>query len=501
MENRIKTLGIAVLFLLTACSKNYLDINNNPNKPSDVAPGLVLTNALNGTGKGTTGSSDFYQFASTWIGYWNYSGAVSAFAEERSYRFTSNYGPAVGIWNNLYRNLQDYDYVEKQGIALKNPFYVAVAKTMKAYDFHNLVDVFNNIPYSEALKSTAAIRPAYDNAQTIYEDLANQLDAAANLFKANIGKVSSADAAFDIMFQGNALKWAKFANTLKLRILLRQSEMQGRTAYINTEIAKINANGVGFIGAGEGSFVNPGYANSNGKQNPFWGNFGYSPAGKTAPVDNHRYYIASAYAISFYQGNNDPRLGFLYTTIDDGKGTTYSGSRFGPTASSADNPQFKSAIGTGLLKKPEMSQPIITDFESLFLQAEAAQRNYINGDARNLYETAVKQCFNYLGAGDATAYLKQNAISSWDLAGDKLTLIMTQKWAAMNGVNDMESWADFRRLNIPADIPVSDNPAATTRKIPVRLLYPQSEYNYNPDNVLAQGTISQFTSRVFWDVN
>jgi hypothetical protein len=211
---------------------------------------------------------------------------------------------------------------------------------------------------------------------------------------------------------------------------------------------------------------------------------------------------SQSYAINFYQNNNDPRLGYLYTTINDGAGSTYSGSRFGPTASSDDNPQFKSAIGTGLLKSPDMSQPLITDFESLFLQAEAAQRNYITGDARALYGSAVQQCFTYLGAGNASGYLDaQSAVSNWNLAPNKLTLIMTQKWAAMNGINDIESWSDYRRLNIPSDIPISDNPAASTRKVPVRMLYPQSEYNYNPDNVLGQGNISQFTSRIFWDVN
>jgi preprotein translocase subunit Sss1 len=503
MKNKLTVLGIAAALLFGACKKEYLDINTNPNNPTAVTPGLVLTNALNGTAKTTTGSSDFYQFAAAWIGYWDFSGAVSAFAEERSYQFTSNYSPLVNIWSNLYNNLEDYDYVEKQGVALNKPFFIAVAKTMKAYDFQNLVDIYGNIPYSQALKSTAAIRPGYDKAQDIYEDLAKKLDTAATLFKNNVGKISTADGTYDVMFGGDAEKWARFANTLKLRLLLRQSQIPGRETYIKNEIAKITANGMGFIGANQGGSVNPGYINSDGKQNPFYANFGYSPVGKSAPTDNHRYFIASTYSLNFYQSNNDPRLGQLFTTINDGAGTTYSGSPFGPTATSDDNPQFKSAIGTGLLKGADMAQPLLTDFESLFLQAEAAYRGFINTDAKSLYQAAVQQNFTYLGAGDAADYLTSN-VANWDnndANPDKLVLIMTQKWAAMNGINDIESWSDYRRLNIPADIPVSNNPAASTRKIPVRMLYPQSEYNYNPDNVLAQGPISQFTSKIFWDVN
>lgn len=502
MKNTLTALCLASTLLLGACKKEYLDINTSPNNPTSVTPGLVLTNALNTTATSTTGSSNFYQFAAAWIGYWDFSGAVAAFAEERSYQFTTNYGPVVNIWANLYDNLEDYDYVEKQGVTLNNQFYLAVAKTMKVYDFQNLVDIYGNIPYSQALKSTAAIRPSYDKAQDIYEDLAKKLDTAATIFKNNVGKVASADAAYDIMYAGDAAKWARFANTLKLRILLRQSEISGRQAYIQSEIAKITANGMGYMAANEGAGVNPGYSNSAGKQNPFYGTFGYSPVGKTAPTDNHRYFIASTYGLAFYQNNNDPRLGKLYTTINDGAGTNYSGSPFGPTATTDDSPQFKSAIGTGLLQSAAQTQYLLTDFEGLFLQAEAAQRNFITADARGLYESAVQQNFTYLGAGSASDYLTASPISSWDLATtDKITFIMTQKWAAMNGINDIEAWSDYRRLNIPSDVPISNNPAATTRKVPVRMLYPQSEYNYNPDNVLAQGTINQFTSRIFWDVN
>ena len=500
MNNKLKILCIAIIVMIGACKKDYLNINTNPNKPTDVLPGLVLTNALNFTAKTTTGSTNFYQFASTWIGYWDYSGAVSAFAEERSYQFTTNYSPAVSTWDSLYHNLQDYDYVEKKSKASNSQFYVGIAKTMKAYDYQNLVDIFGNIPYSQALKSTVIIRPGYDKGQDIYEDLSRQLDTAANIFKSNIGKITSADAAYDIMYKGDAQKWGEFANTLRLRLLLRQSQMSGRASYIAGEITKINANGLGYIIAGDGAAVNPGYNNSVNKQNPFWSKFGYSPI--SAPVDGHRFYIASTYGLAFYQNNNDPRLSKLYTTINDGAGSTYSGSPFGPTATIADSPVNKSAIGTGLLQSAAQSQYLMTDFESLFLQSEAAQRGYISGDARSLYELAVQQNFTYLGAGSASDYLAASSVSSWDLATtDKITLIMTQKWAAMNGINDIESWSDYRRLNIPSDIPISNNPAATVRKVPVRMLYPQSEYNYNPDNVLAQGAISQFTSRIFWDVD
>lgn len=506
---------------LSACQKGF-NINTNPNNSTDAYPGLVLTNALNTTASSTTGSFEFYRFASPWIGYWNFSGAYSGFLEERSYNITSNYGGATNTWANLYNNLEDYQYLETQGKVLGKPYFEAMAKTMKAFDFQYLVDFYGDVPYTQALQSTKFIRPKYDKAQAIYEDLAKQLDTAANIFKANIDKVVSTDVKYDILFGGKLALWAEFANTIKLRLLLRQTEIPGRTEYIKAEIAKITANKMGFLNAGETANVQPGYLNSDGKMNPFYAVFGYDSQGN--PQFGHLEYLAAEYSLDFYKNNGDPRLGRFYTTINDGADTTgtYVGHPFGPTATEAEKPQYISGIGPGLVstaKNPTAAskpQPLITDFESLFLQAEAAQRGLISGSPQSFYESAVTQSFVAMGltTGDATTYLSSQPVANWDDPANagtgasaegttydkKLILIIKQKWAAANGFNDIESWCDYRRLGLPADIPISNNPAATTRKIPVRMPYPQSEYSYNPDNVLAEGTISQFTSRVFWDV-
>jgi len=515
---RIFTVALVAL-ALSACKKGYFDINNNPNSSTNAYPGLVLTNALNTTARNTTGSFEFYRFASPWIGYWNFSGAYSGFLEERSYNITSNYGGATATWPNLYNNLEDYYYLEQQGQTLAKPYFVAFAKTMKAYDFQYLVDFYGNIPYSQALQSTKFIRPKYDKDIAIYEDLANQLDSAATIFKANAGKVANSDIVYDIMYKGDLTKWGKLANTLKLRLLLRQSEIPGRTDYIKTQIAKITANGLGYLGAGETANIQPGYLNSDGKQNPFYASFGYTAAASKTLQFGHQEYLAAKYSLDFYQNNNDPRLTRFYTTINEGAGTTYVGHPFGPTATTAEKPDQISAIGPGLVSFPDdasKAQPLMTDFESLFLQAEAAQRGLISGDARAFYQAAITQSFLTLDltSAEAATYYSTQPVANWDDAVNngsdvsaegtsydkKLILIIKQKWSSLNGFNDIEAWCDYRRLGLPADIPVSNNPAATTRRIPVRMPYPQSEYNYNPDNVGAEGTISQFTSKVFWDV-
>ncbi|HMG09082.1 MAG TPA: SusD/RagB family nutrient-binding outer membrane lipoprotein, partial [Mucilaginibacter sp.] len=222
---RIFTVALLALSL-GACKKSF-DINDNPNSSTNAYPGLVLTNALNTTATTTTGSYEFYRFASPWIGYWNFSGSVSGFLEERSYNITSNYSGATNTWPNLYDNLEDYYYLEQQGKTLNKPYFVAFAKTIKAYDFQYLVDFYGNIPYSQALQSVKFIRPKYDKDITVYEDLAKQLDSAATLLKSS-PKVASSDLSYDIVYGGDLTKWGKLVNTIKLRLLLRQTEIPGR---------------------------------------------------------------------------------------------------------------------------------------------------------------------------------------------------------------------------------------------------------------------------------
>jgi hypothetical protein len=498
MKKKLIYLFAASALLLGACKKGYLDINENPNTPTSAKPALIATGALNNTAAYTTGGSIFYSFAGLWMNYWMTPGGVSGWYEERSYNFTTNWGGSTTLWTNLYDNLADYAYLENQAKQSNQSFFVGVAKTMKAWDYQYLVDFYNNVPYSEASQSVKFLTPKYDKGQDIYEDLAKQLDSAAILFKS--ATVAQADADADIYAKGNLTKWGKFANTLKLRILLRQSEMPGREAYIKAEIAKIDANGFGYIGSDEGIFNQPGYLNTAGKQNPFWSVYGYQVSGERTSY--HGYMLASDYGMNFLKNNGDPRLGRFYKTVNDGAGSTYVSLQWGQDVAANQTIQTVSAIGEGVLKSYDQPQPMLTDFESLFLQAEAAQRGYISGNPKELYEAAVTANFVYLDLTEeeAATYLEEQGVANWDGNANKIALIIKQKWAAMNGTNDIEPWTDYRRLELPADMPISIASTVTTRKIPVRMLYPQAEYNTNRDNVTAEGTINQFTSRIFWDV-
>jgi hypothetical protein len=148
---------------------------------------------------------------------------------------------------------------------------------------------------------------------------------------------------------------------------------------------------------------------------------------------------------------------------------------------------------------------IMTSVEAAFYVAEATARGWISGNAQTAYNLAVRESFSWLGVPNAAtvadAYLrKTNVEVAWPVGGtltNQIAVIAWQKYLALNGIGILESWNDVRRLKVVSPA-LSIAPERGTNQIPSRLLYPTSEYNYNAENVKAEGTISQFTSRVFW---
>lgn len=483
-----------LLVLGSACKKDFLNVNEtNPNSASAVPPNLVLPAALNTTARIVT-NPDNFNFIYLWYGSWSISGGYSQPTNLTQYNLLNSSYQAN--WDNFYLNLANYDYVEKSSTTPQSAPYKAIAMIMKAYIFQTLVDCYGNIPYTQALKSGTPqiLKPAYDNQQDIYDSLVVKLDKAMtiiNTLPADAAEVG----AYDIVYNGDMGAWVKFANTLKLKMLVQESGIASRASYISSALSSSSTPDQ-FIGIGEGAMVNPGYTNSSSKMNPFWENF-YDVSG-SAQADGITYTMAGQDACDFLNSNNDPRKLLIFAPYS---GTNIKGNYFG--ALLLGTVPTTSQLGPGLLKGPSQSAPLLTDFESLFLQAEAASKGIITGNVKSLYETGVTQSIIYLGgtAADASDYLSQGGkpLVNFDEAPSALEIIITQKWIALNGINPMPIWTDYRRTHFPSFIHFSQDPAKLNAKPPVRLLYPQTEINTNNDNVQAQGPVSLFTTHIFWD--
>ncbi len=537
MKINIKKLALittSIVVLGTGCKTDF-DINAST---EDLTAGSlnyrdVLPAAM--TSSARIISSD-WKFLQNWMGYWARSGSYQNDLQEESYQFTNSFPATGNPWTDLYYNNSNYQYVLNRAITSGDGFYEAICRIMKAHNFQLLTDVYGNIPYKEALKGNDNRTPKYDNGVDIYKDLFRELDKAIALLKDPAA--SSADknekiTTNDLVFKGNATKWIKFANTLKLRLLVHTYDVPEIDAA--AEVAIIEAEGSGYLGAGETAKLNPGY--SSAKPNPFYRSYAINENGVLA--GNADFVKASFYAVGsgtptgfgYYRYDADPRENKFYVKPDVNpdaavyeastyhKGIPYGAisgqfpNSLGPDLSSI-NAINNTSPNTGLTPNGAASDAwILTSVESLFLQAEARERGIINSgpSAKDLLNSAIEESFISLGltTQDYQDYMDFNIgypDVDYDEAADKTFTILSQKWFALNGIAPFEIWTDVRRTDIvygelvgfDAGPPLSILDGAAS-SIPVRLFYPQSEYSFNEVNAKAQGTIDVFTSRIFWD--
>jgi hypothetical protein len=500
------TKKIAIVFLLTAtvagsCKKSFFDINQNPNQVTEekITSELIVPSALNASASATSN----FRTLNRWLGYWSYNPTFTLVPEEVTYNVSTAFTDFTTIWNAYYDALFDFSTIEKKANAEELPFYAGIAKTMKARMFQDLVDAYGNVPYSQAFNSKEFATPKYDKGEDIYKDLLLVLDSAVIIFKTKPvpGKASTVD----VMYQGNATLWIKLANTIRLRILLRQSELPGFNP--TAELAKITDNG-GVLMSGQTADVNPGYENAVGKQNPFYARFGFTTTG-TEPNQGASV-RANNYLLNILKNTNDERIGRIYrpAVIPQSASNPYVGTNYGAPPDATLSGSNLSYVGVGLSNSSAQSQWILTSVESMFLYAEAVARGWLAGDEKTAYEAAVRESFLWLGvpnaATEANSYLAGNTIADWANAGattaQKVRFIVYQKYIALAGMDPMEAWNDYKRLDVPSPAPLSVHPGRLGTGLPVRFLYPSSEYAVNGDNALAQGSINAFTSKVFWDL-
>ena len=503
MNNKIKSILLTGMFAIaiSGCKKSFYDINQNPNEITEgsITSTLILPAALEQSGYwDAQGNGVGYDWLNKWMGYWSSSGSFAPVQEESTYNITSNF--LTARWAATYNWLNDFHVIEQKAMAEGNDFYAAIAKVMKAKGFQDLVDLYGNVPYSQAFNLKEFPTPKYDKGQDIYNDLQVKLDEAIAILETEPLPTGAASA--DIMYNGDRNLWIRFANTFKLRMLIRQSEVPGFNPA--TEIAKIIAKG-GVLQSGESADVNPGYSNAENKQNPFYATNGFTVTGAEANTGDR----ANAFFLSILKSTSDPRLSryFRPAAQPTNPADPYVGTVYGAAPDDAFNSNRTSGFGPGLIGSASQSQWVLTSVESLFLLAEAIARGWMPGDAETAYENAVRESFIWLDVPNAVTaadnYMSNVASANWANSGttvmEKVRFIVYQKYLALAGINPLEAWSDYRRLGVPVNLPLSVDPGRVGNSLPVRLLYPTAEYAVNRINVEAEGSINQFTSKIFWD--
>lgn len=200
--------AVLLVFFISSCSIFDLDINQDPNNPTTTTPDLLLTNAeLNMAYAMNTFSDVGLGFMGLIANYDGWNMQNTAFN---------------GTWSYVYSGpLKDIEgIIQASSVTGKeSPYYLGIGQVLKAYMFSQMVDMWGDIPYAEALQADAETpikAPHFSKDSDVYADCIKLLDEAT----ANFAKISPVSVKGDAIYGGSITKWKKFTLTLKLKLLM-----------------------------------------------------------------------------------------------------------------------------------------------------------------------------------------------------------------------------------------------------------------------------------------
>lgn len=539
------TTKLVMALFLVACSSEFLDINVDPNNPATASLDLLLPSAQASAAFQT--SRTVNEHASIFVQHF-YGLAPSQYNLNGS-NYSNDFN---GIYSQALKDLQT---IVDQGTPAGVKGYVGIAKVMKAYLFMVTVDIWGDVPYTEALKGETIKSPKYDDDGFIYDQLLLLLAEAKtdlnDAITANEPKINS-----DLVYGSAAnattqfTRWIKAANTIMLRLYLNISKVDKTraTTEINALITENN-----FISSNAEDFQMV-YGNTQAPltRHPIFQQE-YGGAGKAFYITNYFMY----YMIL----KNDPRLPFYVfrqgtdaqvdfqtrpcrnrpdcvygwlSTDPQTKGLTalnaaangYIGRDHGdPSGIPNDNAiratfgvypiggsydrgpgggsrtLASNATGAGIM-------PWMTNFMRLFMLAESALTLGTPGSPRQLMLDGIDasiQKVDVMGrANDGAAIAITTAVrdayknargTDYDNAttdDERLNVIITEKYYSNFG-NGIEAYTDYRRTGKPSNLPAALAPQGPT---PIRLLLPPGELSTNSN---APNPPPLVTDPIFWD--
>ncbi|MFZ0596673.1 MAG: SusD/RagB family nutrient-binding outer membrane lipoprotein, partial [Flavobacterium sp.] len=479
-------IAILALFTVVGCTENFDELEKDPVALSANPAGQLSFTQLAMSGDG------FYQwrtnliysggFVQHYAGAWN----VTEFGS----KFKKDDGYATALWRNGYQNeLKNVvDILEKTQADPAAANMNAVAKIMKVMVAQRITDIYGDIPYSEAGLgfSKAIVTPKYDKQEDIYTSFFKDLEEAYNQLNTGGGLVKG-----DLFYNGDITKWKKLANTLRLRLGMRISEVKPAEAEKQVKAA-LQA---GLFTSNEDNCIMQ-HLDATFNDDPasidFRGN-GLAYAFNGNENGDH----FSTLVINFLKDNGDPRL-TMYATPKTTSGIAYGGSiQPGESLYEGVKPglfQWEVPMGASstsgiqsYFKKKTTPFLHVSYSETQLLLAEAAFRGWVAGSAADYYkkgvEAGIKQLEIY-GAEPATQASIDTYLNAKPLtAGKEKEQIATQLWITYI-FNSIEAYSNWRRTGFPQLIAITNPDSETGGITPTRLYYPNDEMQKNETNYL-----------------
>lgn len=549
--NKIRNIGLVALSLgLFSCDKQ-LDINTDPNNPLSLKSSVLLPRMERFVGETlATGSGFSYNLSA-------YMHQMTHYGDADQYGASANDFYWDNGWTFAYRNvITNANIIIKQGEENGNLKYAGIAKIIKAYMFSVLVDLYGEVPFTEANQLVEGIKyPKYDKGEEIYPALIEMIDGGIADLQNTTASNLEVPGADDVIYGGSIPNWVRAANSIKFKLLVQQRKIKNVSNEVN---ALINSDNL--ISSTAQSFMIPyGPSGATDDRNPGFGE--YYASQRTIYVSPWLYEIMKGYNPNIFTGVADPRIPYyFYNQLKNTEGprtdveyrdgrfvSIYFGSTgpnrakshqnvltmFGmyPVGGRFDDGQggtVSASSGTGAAP-----YRLITYQDILFLKAELIQEGVITGNVASTLEEAIKESFKMVdyvvsrtghsqgaistlsGSTDETEYVsKVMAQFNSGSPAKKLEIIMTQKWLSSVGSN-VDQYNDYRRTGYPVlfdpsafngsvtppsggnggdDLPAV--PVASSRKFPLSLPFLIEEINLNPNAPTQKGDLS--TAKVFW---
>lgn len=501
MKNKILYSGFLFIAILTcSCTKNFETYNTNPDNVTDDmldmdnlrAGGAISAMQIDVIPCSDEGANAF-QRAQNLVGD-IFSGYMSGSNNWNGSSNNNTYNLRFGGWNDVlfdiaFTNVMpQWKTIATDKNKTESPVSYAVGQVVKIFSMHRVTDAYGPIPY---LKFGQGLFTAYDSQQDVYNSFFAELDEAIQILEdyAVSNPAARPLSQYDLIYEGDISKWAKLANTLKLRLAMRivyadpvNAQKYAEEA-VNSQLGVLTEN------------------SDNALLHSVSGLVVYNPLQVVWFMYNDTRMGASME--SFLKGYNDSRLEkyFSESTLDIGG---YHGMRNGINV---DNIEEYRKLSCPNVSNTDPVQWMCAA-EAYFLRAEGALRGWNMGDsAKNLYENGVRISFEQHGASlgnyltvDSQPVKFEDAVGGNSISPlttispvyneqsgfeESLERIITQKWLAMFP-EGMEAWSEYRRTGYPKIFPVVVNNSSgtiDTQEQIRRLPFPQTEYDNNSQNV------------------
>jgi len=459
MKNIRYIFTILGLLATVSCTKDFEDINTNPNAPGNVQPSLLLRQVI-------------YDFGENM----SYEGFVAGdlLSQHRTaldFNLFDRHAlksPQLGgnPWAVFYTNLRDNEIILNQSRTVETfSVYEGPALILKAYMAAGLTDLFGDVPYFEAFNGVnGTVTPAYDLQEDIYLNENGILDNLDKGIAAINAYTDAIPLEGDILFNGDLDAWVRFANSLKIKHLLRISNRID----VSSELQSVLDDG--------------NYITSN-NQNAIFNFTNTDPNSfrlAQLRIGDFNNFVLSETMEDILTNLNDSRITTLFRPFSNSNSDQFNGLINGidPSVTSVALADY-SLAGTSFREDTSsLDANFITAWEVQFALAEASARNLINGDTQTLYENGVALAFEYWNTELPSNYLTGNA--AFNAPGTTpIEQIITQKWIA-NVINGYEGWIEYRRTGFPELRTISAS--FNNDLIPVRMPYPAEEEALNNEN-------------------